>query len=242
MEKYHAFPDDKKLALALIDIGNDPMTASLLKQKEEQQKKTRQKQGDNEEEEEEEEVDIYRNPLLPPTDPKFVNTKSYHPCKQLGMDMLLRLNLWSKLCRVLLEDKEYEIGIQLYLQKYPHDSKNNPENVTLADFLQQSYDDDPIRFFHIFEALNMIVDQFNDPTDHTHAEEKSTEKSESTTNGASSVAVTFINPLANWNFSLDHSRGSTTTTNINFQKFFKDQLLPFQDKYDNLCQKFDIQK
>ncbi len=102
--QYHAFPDDEKLAMELLDIA-----------------------------------------------------PSYRPCKQLGIDMLLRLGRWSKICAILLEENEIECGVRLFLEKYPFDKKNNLEQIQLTDFLEKAFSSDPIKFYHLFQGLNMII-------------------------------------------------------------------------------------
>ena len=106
--QYHAFPDDEKLAMELLDISAS-------------------------------------------------SKGKWDAGKQLGIDMLLRLGRWSKICKILLDESEIETGVRLFLQKYPFDKKNNIEKIQLSDFLNKALQIDPIRFYHVYQGLDMII-------------------------------------------------------------------------------------
>ena len=101
--KYHAFPDDEKLAIELLELSNE-----------------------------------------------------YSSCKQLGIDMLLRLNKWSKICAILLKEGEIDVSIRLFLENYPYNRKNNTENLNISHFLQTALQQNPVTFYHLYQSLSLI--------------------------------------------------------------------------------------
>lgn len=86
-----------------------------------------------------------------------LNDNSHLTSKQLGIDMLLRLGHWSKICRILLNEGEIYSGVRLFLEKYPFDKKSNTEHLQLSDFLTAAMSKDPICFYHLYNGLNMII-------------------------------------------------------------------------------------
>ncbi len=77
--------------------------------------------------------------------------KEYLPAKELGIDML-RLNRWSKICKILLHENQIEVGVKLFLEKYQFDKKNNLEQIQLSDFLLKAFNLDPIRFYNLYKG------------------------------------------------------------------------------------------
>jgi len=71
--------------------------------------------------------------------------------------MLLRLNLWSRIFAILLGENEIEVGVRLFLEKYPFDKQNNSEQIQLSDFLHKAFKVDPVRFYHLYQGLSMII-------------------------------------------------------------------------------------
>jgi len=87
----------------------------------------------------------------------------YPPGKQLGIDMLLRLNNWPPICDLLIKEKKVEVALRLFVEKW--DSGHISDSVgypTAEKFLQAAKDlHDPVLFHNIFSYFeNMKL--FND--------------------------------------------------------------------------------
>eukprot|EP01083_Nonionella_stella_P124427 375690_1 len=141
-------------------------------------------------------------------------TKHYCAGKQLAIDMLLRLGRWSKICQILLNENEIETGVRLFLDKYPFDKKNNIEQIQLSHFLHKAYTMDPIRFYHLYQGLDMII------------------------SNNQSIATYYSDY-----YNKSESTAATTTTknknyNTNLKRLFADEMNNFRPRFESLHQRF----
>lgn len=195
--QYHAFPDDEKLAMELLDIASPS-----------------------------------------PSSQYNYNHRPYPACKQLGIDMLLRLGRWSKICLILLNENEIETGVRLFLEKYPFDKKNNIEQIQLADFLEKALKLDPIRFYHLYQGLNMIISSHHSIftyysdyyTQTLYGGNNSTPGNDDKNDNKRSSE-----PGTNNNKKYGYNNNSRAT---NLAVLFNDEMYNFKNRFDSLHKKF----
>eukprot|EP00495_Collosphaeridae_sp_1-RS-2012_P001142 TRINITY_DN1223_c0_g2_i2.p1 TRINITY_DN1223_c0_g2~~TRINITY_DN1223_c0_g2_i2.p1 ORF type:complete len:173 (+),score=19.76 TRINITY_DN1223_c0_g2_i2:466-984(+) len=109
---------------------------------------------------------------------RLLDLSSVYPAgKQLGIDMLLRLNNWPPICDLLIKEKKVEVALRLFVEKWDakrdtgHASEGYP---TAEKFLQAAKDlHDPVLFHNIFayfqnmklfkDVLRKFESDFKDP-------------------------------------------------------------------------------
>merc|ERR1719285_636477 len=99
----------------------------------------------------------------------------YPPGKQLGIDMLLRLNIWPPICDLLIKEKKVEVALRLFVEKWePAHIADAGDYPTAEKFLQAAKDlHDPVLFHNIFayfqnmklfkDVLRKFESDFQDP-------------------------------------------------------------------------------
>lgn len=99
----------------------------------------------------------------------------YPPGKQLGIDMLLRLNNWPPICDLLIKEKKVEVALRLFVEKWePGHIADAGGYPTCEKFLQAAKDlHDPVLFHNIFayfqnmklfkDVLRKFESDFQDP-------------------------------------------------------------------------------